>query len=175
VLKNLDAAATRPGSEFKYMPSPDSFVTVQLNTNGIAGAGSGVGRATTVVDASVDECVAWELARTSRAQLKMYGGRNEAVIRVNEHNLIYTFEMNLPISSFRPRDFVQAIMWRKRGDDVTVVAESLDHPGFPMRPEYVRGSATSHFEYKKLPSLGGIPQTQVTLRGSADVRGNVSK
>ena len=53
--------------DFEELEWPDHLVKMELN---LQGGKAGVGRATTVLDAEIEECVAWELALVSRGQLK---------------------------------------------------------------------------------------------------------
>jgi len=68
VFVNKVHAAKLEWEHFEEPESPDNLVkTGKIFTTG---SSSGVGRATVTVDASVEECAAWEIAVTSRERIK---------------------------------------------------------------------------------------------------------
>ena len=99
---------TRQWEDFEELESFDDYV--RMGKIYINGESSGVGRASTVVDASVGECAAWENAKYSRekAAIKHQAGRGESTLSErNGHTSIYRTVINFDIPGLKPREFVQ--------------------------------------------------------------------
>jgi len=159
--------------DFEELESPDYLVKMKLNTMGAAG---GVGRATTVVDASIEVCAAWEMAKMSREQLKK-PSLWKTLTAVNSHNHVYHTVcdyVNAP--GFLPREFVVRQVWQHQdAEKLVVIYESFEHADYPMRSEYVRGSSMTCSAYVQLPTVAGVPQTRVTSTSEIDMGGNLPR
>ena len=74
-----------------------------------------IGRAVTVLDASVEDCVAWELLRVTRAkmkkQLEEQGGLPRTVTPINGHSHIFQNCIDLKVPSFAIREWVGLCVW----------------------------------------------------------------
>jgi hypothetical protein len=97
--------------------------------------------------------------------------------KINGHQNIYHVVIDLPIPGFLPRQWVQMMIWKwkEEKNELTVVADSVEHAAFPERKEYLRGSSTIVCKYKQEAEVGGIPQTKVTYTQQVDVGGAIPK
>ena len=145
----------------------------------VNGSHEGIMRASTVVDASVEACAAWDLHKMSRNNAKTNssaGILESSQTNVNEHHTIVQNVYEVPVLGFKPREWVTANIWKWDGaETLKVFVESTDTEGVPVKKEYLRATATNLFEYKELPPLGTgagkVPQTHVTFVGKVDVGG----
>jgi hypothetical protein len=120
------------------------------------------------------------MAKMSRENQKEHvasGGLDRDLVRINDHQDIFHVVVDLSIPGFKPRQFVSSIVWKWDEDkhELTVVADSVEHPEFPEREEYLRASSTAHFQYKQEADVGGIPQTKVTYTVQVDLSGAIPK
>jgi hypothetical protein len=133
-----------------------------------------------IVDASIAEVAAWELARMSRENQKehvAFGGLERDLVKINDHQDIFHVVYDLSIPTFLPRQFVSMAVWKWAADkkELTVVAENVENDAFPVRTEYLRASSTVLCKYKKEAEVGGIPQTKVTWIQQVDLGGAIPK
>jgi hypothetical protein len=133
-----------------------------------------------IVDASIAEVAAWEMAKMSRENMKghvEFGGLDRDLVKINDHQDIYHGVFDLSIPGFLPRQFVSRIVWKWAGDkkELTVVADSVKHTEFPVRKEYLRASSTVLCKYKQEADVGEIPQTKVTWTQQVDLGGVIPK
>ncbi|GMI34230.1 hypothetical protein TeGR_g7990 [Tetraparma gracilis] len=163
---------------FEKLDSPDHFVHMssvfkEENSNAI-------GRATTIVDASIAEVAAWELAKMSRENLKehvAFGGLDRNLVRINDHQNIYHVVYDVSIPGFLPRQWVSRLVWKWEEDkkELTVALDTIEHGAFPKRKEYLRASTTTLVKYKQEANVGEIPQTKVTWTQQVDLGGAIPK
>jgi len=173
IQRALNKLGALKEEDFEGIESPDHLVKMELN---MLGAAAGVGRATTVVDASIEVCAAWEMAKMSREQQKK-PSLLKTLTAVNSHNYVYhTVNDNVKVPGFLPREFVTRQVWKKQDvDTLLVIYESFKHADYPMRSEYVRGSSRTMFAYVKLPPVSGVPQTRVTFTTEISMGGYIPK
>jgi len=164
-------------SPFEELSSPDHLVSMRIIF--VDGQRQGIVRASTVMDASMEACAAWDLHKLSRDNMK--SNRSTGVLEssqttINGHHSVVQNVYDLGVPGFTPREWVTANIW-KWADEGTlkVFVESTDFEGVPVKKEYLRAAATNLFEYKELPPLGDVPQTQVTFVGQVDVGGNIPR
>ena len=72
------------------LESPDHLVTMGYIF--VAGDTRGIARASTVLDASMEEASAWEMAKMSRENMKehaAYGGLERSLLAQNQHKNTY--------------------------------------------------------------------------------------
>jgi hypothetical protein len=168
-------------TSFNELESPDFLVSLQSIF--VDGEAQGIFKASTVVDASAEDCAAWELSKMSRAKLKAFyssNGLERSIIHINEHLSVFQVVTDLRVPGLLPREYVSSIMWKWQDEDTLVIAlESVDVESVPMKDAYLRASATNLFEYKKLPHLGegigAVPQTRVTLIAQVSAGGNIPR
>jgi hypothetical protein len=146
------------------LKSPDQLVKMGLFVND-ANSG-GVGKGSVVVDASIEDCAAWELSAMSREQTKLHHerkGLERSLTAANQHNLLYYLVIDLQIPGLSPREWVSQIFWKREGSDKLVVLYGkIDHADFPPLKKYTRAANRSRWEYERMESVGGIPQTKIT-------------
>lgn len=71
--------------------SPDVFVTMESTHEG-GEAVVAVGRAVTIVDASIEDCAAWEYLKMTREDCpnhKRSGGLDRKIVPLNDHAVLY--------------------------------------------------------------------------------------
>jgi len=158
---------------FEELESPDHHV--KMGKIFIDGSSSAVGRGSTIVDASVEDCAAWELAKTSRESLSNSRSLARSFAKTNVHHGLFHLVFDLHIPGFLPREFLTEQVWRRQGEKLAVAYESVEHDDFPLNPSYVRGTSTAYWEYEKLQPVGGLPQTRVTYTPQIDLGGLIPK
>ena len=121
-------------SKWEEVESPDHFVSMQKIFE--EGSFIAVGRAVTVVDASVEECCSWDCLKTSREVLKehvAFGGLERDVLTINDHHTILRVCYAFGIYGFLPRDFVNQASWfrEEAGTFAEVFYSPTTHDNFP--------------------------------------------
>ena len=151
---------------------------VKMESNHYHKNGTAIGRANAVVDASIEECAAWEFAKMSRERYKAHydgGGTDRDVIKLTEHSDLFRIVLDLKIPSIDTREFLTRSCWRMVDENTMVCAyENAEDVRFP-RKKHVRASTDSFFRYEKLPEVEGIPQTKVTYCIQVDLKGFIPK
>ena len=102
----------KESKNFDKLKSPDSRVKMKLVH--VDGASHGTGVATTVVDACVEECAAYEFYMDSREFKRTSKGRGVAkynVKHVSDHTFYYFLTRELGLPGFAPRDGRSTITW----------------------------------------------------------------
>jgi len=128
---------------FEKLESPDHLVKMGK----ISIEGGGVGRASVTVDASIEECATWEIAKMNREQVRDAGSLERSFTKTNDHHGVYHVVYDFKISGFQPREFLSALVWRQQEDKIAVFYDGVEHADFPVCPSLVRGSTTVYCEY----------------------------
>ncbi|GMH49720.1 hypothetical protein TrVE_jg2397 [Triparma verrucosa] len=185
VSEKLDNLEEKEGTLTKVV-SPDVFVKMDTTVvfDVVDHHKTMIGRAVTVLDASVEDCVAWELLRVTRAkmkkQLEEQGGLARTVTPINGHSHIFQNCIDLKVPSFAIREWVGLCVW-KWVDEYTLVVcleDYEDEVRFPKGgagKKYIRASAESYWKYEKLADSKGLPQTRVTYCQLVDLKGYITK
>jgi hypothetical protein len=123
--------------------------------------------ASTIIDADVYQCAAFDLSRMSRSALRAHyksGGLERSLTKVNEHDFVYMFMRDYHVPTFQPRAFVMRVVWKWVDESTLLIAsESVDDlENHPPRDGVVRGSTTVLSELKRLSPVGDIPQTRLS-------------
>ena len=139
------------------------------------GKEAGIVRASTIVDASVEECGALELAKASRAQIKMQRSLQSSLTKINDHQSIYYVVKKIKIPGFVPREFLTRVVWKKQGQTLVVVYEALEHEDFPTNNAFQRAESTTCWKYETLERVGETHQTRATLTQNVDLKGSIPK
>jgi len=166
-------------AEFTEYDSPDPMVKMGFTL--ADGESTIVSRASTIVDAPVEECVAWEIDKTSRENERGYheyaSGRPRRAELVNAHHTLYYHVFLINYYGITPRDFLNRIIWKWSADksSLTVVYDEVEDPRFPPWKKYIRGSVTGAFVYERLPSIGITAQTKITWTMNVDMKGAIPK
>jgi len=158
---------------FEELESSDHLV--KMGNHFIPGSSSGVGRASVTIDASAEECAAWEMNQMSRENVRNHGSLPRSLTKLNDHSGVFHGVYDFQIPGFRPREFLSALVWRRRGDELTVVYDDAHHTDFQLNPSYVRGTSTVHIVYRSLQPFGGLPHTQMTWTQQVDLGGLIPK
>ena len=154
---------------FEELESPHRLVRTGKRL--IEGSSNNVGRATAVVDASVAQCAAWEMAKMSREQVSTAWSLERSLTRMSEHRSVFHVVYDFGIPGFTPREFLTYVVWRRRGDNLTVIYDGAELADFAPKPAYVQGTSTAHYEYEKLQAVGDVPQTRVTYTQQVNLGG----
>ena len=117
------------------------------------------------------------MSRENMKEHAEFGGLDRDLLEINHHQNIYHVVYDLSIPRFLPRQFVSRIVWKWAADkqELTVVADSVEHTDFPERKEYLRASRTALYQYKQEAEVEGIPQTKVTWTQQVDLGGVIPK
>ncbi len=165
--------------DFESLESPDHLVEMKLDHKEEEGA---LGRAITVVDASVEDCAAWELNSMCREFTKSHherGGLDRNFMVTNQHCGKYHLVIDLQIPGLQPREWVSHRIWKWNGDSkdqLEVFAEDFeDSESYPINPKFVRAKSFAYYSYEKLEPLGGFPRTRVTYAQAIDLGGIIPK
>ena len=161
--------------KWKSLKSPDVFVSMESIYE--EGSTSGIGRAVTIVDASIEDCAAWEYVRVTRGRLRSHrknGGLEKSVVKLNNHCDLYHNAVDFGIKTFAPREWLSKVVWKMMEEDTMIVCfEDTEHDDFPLGAgkDYVRASSGSFWKYERLPEVRDIPQTRVIYVQQADLKG----
>lgn len=140
-----------------------------------------IGRSTTVIDASVEDCAAWEFARMTRERMQdhySFGGLVRQVVKVNNHCDIYLTIYDLGVRSFAPREWLVKTVWKVLDENTMIVGVvDTEDARFPIcaGKNCVRASSTTFSRYERHPEVAGVPQTRVTYYQQVDLRGFIPK
>ena len=143
INKGLAKLGMLEWEHFEELESPDHLVKMGK----ILIDGGGVGRASVTVDASIEECAAWEIAKMNREQVRDAGSLERSFTKTNDHHGVYHVVYDLKIPGFQPREFLSSLVWRQLGDKLVVLYDDVEHADFPVCPSLVRGSTTICYEY----------------------------
>jgi len=162
--------------DFDELESPDHLV--KMGKIFFNGESSAIARGSVIIDASVEECAAWEMSKMSRENKKVQhadGALESALHFENGHHNIYHLVSDLGIPGFLPREFLLSQIWMLQEDRLVVGYRSLELVAFPLRPQYVRGTSLALWEYEELQQAGNMPQTRATYWCQVDIKGRIPK
>jgi len=161
-------------ADFEHLESPDPFIQMD---SALTDTG-GVGRATCVIDASVELCAAWELAKMSRANLREYhefDGIERGFRRLNDHSFILQVVYKV-FPGFSPREWVVGYIWRwADAKTLIIVAADAPHADFPEGTRFIRTYNNISYEFTELPPVGGVPQTSITHSQRSELSGQIPR
>jgi len=158
---------------FEELDSPDFLVRMGLSMKGDS---AGTARASTIVDASPEECAAWEIMKTSREQMKR---RNivRTLTRVNSHKNIFYTVRSFGVPTVCPREWITSQIWKVKDQKKIVVAyESHDGlEAYPLNPAYVRAKTSSYLTFERLENEGERSRTLFNVAHAVGLGGNIPK
>jgi hypothetical protein len=138
------------------------------------------GVANTVVDASIEECAAYEFQSLYSKWWK-HSSKDKGIIQLehkknSDHCVYYFTARNFGIPGLSTRQFRNKVIWKKQSNgiiniSVTDTEEYLAQ--FPLNPDFVRGSIHTYWTFESLDSIGDIKQTAVTMISKVDFGGMV--
>ena len=94
--------------------SPDIFVTMK-SVFEKGGSSAAIGRAVTIVDASIEDCAAWENAKMTRERMKGhydFGGLDRKVVKLTNHSELFYFVIDLGVKTIAPREWLTKVVWK---------------------------------------------------------------
>ncbi|GMI43036.1 hypothetical protein TrCOL_g3874 [Triparma columacea] len=160
---------------FDELKSPDEKVKMKLVH--VDRSSSGTGFATTVVDASVEECAANEFyfdSREFRKTSKERGITEYHIKNSSGHTSYYMATRDLGLPGFNPRDGRNKIIWLKQ-DDGKVIIDVADtdelQVDFPVKAGNILVKIHTVWVFEPLDPIGDVPQTSVTFTTKVDLGG----
>ena len=158
--------------DFEELESPDHFVKMEaVDSNKL--------RASTVIDAAIEEIAPWEMSQMSRENMKEhhnFGGLERDLLKVNEHRSIYRVVYDLGIPGVRPREWCQSQVWSWADENnLEVCYADVDDPRFPIDNKYSRASSCLLWRYETLSPICGIPQTRLTYTQEVSLGGKIPR
>ena len=158
---------------FEELESPDHLV--KIGKIFIDGSCSAVGRASVTFDASMEACMAWQVAKMSREEVRTSLSLEKSLTKINNHHNIYLYVVNFGVPGFQTRQFLTSMIWKRQGETLVMVADAAEHTDIPPNPAYIQGTTTTYTVFEKLPPLGEVPQTRATFTQQVDLMGSIPK
>jgi len=164
--------------DFEELDSPDHLSPMSVNLHN---ATRGIGRCTTIVDATISECAAFEMHLTSRENSKATHELTilKTITEVNDHHsIVQQVRDDLRgVPGFIPRQFLSRLLWKWTNEYTFVCAYvNIDkHEDYPVRKLWMRGEANSCWIFEKLSPVGDTPQTRATFTASIDMKGAIPR
>ncbi|GMH74562.1 hypothetical protein TL16_g06498 [Triparma laevis f. inornata] len=168
------------GKGWKQLKSPDVFVKMEATVDP-DGSTAGIGRAVTVVDATIEDCVAWDISRVTRERMKdhyAFGGLGRTIAKLNNHSELYHNTIDFGVRSFVPREWLTMCIWKVLDENTIIVCvEDTEDDNFPIGAgkNYVRATSAAFWRYERLPMFDGVPQTRVTWCQQLNLNGFIPK
>ena len=138
-----------------------------------------VGVGSTCIDASVDECAAYEFisttTRRSKREAKRQGILSVKSKQINDHTLYYFTERKIG-PGFAIRASRSKLIWKKNTNGtVNFFVQDTNElkEQFPLKPGRILVSIQAVWTFKPLEPAGGVPQTEVTLTAQINLNGTV--
>jgi len=158
------------------LDSPDSFVKMEWALN----KGGRLLRASATVDATVEDCAAFETAKMSRSEQQRHfeeNGLERSLRRVNAHSSTFHVVCRLDFRGAQPREWLVRYVWKwkdEKKEEMMLSCETLDNnEEYPANPSYAKVKFVSMWVFKKLKEVGRVDQTLVTATMRVDLGGNV--
>ena len=151
----FESVKDSPSDEWQPIPSKDPLVRMECRSL----LNAAVGRATAVIDETVEICAIEEFQKETRARLKRHhatGLLPNRYIECGPHSALFHFFVS-------STEFLIKMVWLPTHDGILICEDDALHPHFPVSDKYVRGKTTIMLKYERLPPIGDVPQTRVTL------------
>ena len=158
--------------DFDHLESPDKRVWMGLIDDGLSSRV--VGRASSEVHASIEDCAAYEMSKMTRDVIKNENSLERDLTEVNDQQSVFHVASDVSAPGFQPREFVTLQIWHQPQEDadkVVVVYYSVDRDNIPEVPDYIRGDFQSYWVFERLPELNGLPRTRANCTVELDLRG----
>ena len=136
-------------------------------------------RASTVVDAPLEDCLAWEIAKLSRAAQKRHfkeHGKEQALIGVDAHSGTYHDIRGLDVPRSRLREWRMRYVWKYkdvRRDEVLLCYTTIDDADDTT--SYVKVQFSGFVVFKKQEAVGAVSQTLVSVAARMDIGGHLPR
>ena len=167
------AALTR--ESFEALENLDPAVSMLINFNG-----AGLLRAIATVDATVEDCAAFETAKMSRGEQQRHfdeDGLERSFVKVNAHSATFHVVRRLGILGAQPREWLVRSVWMwkdEKKEEMSLSCETLDNnEKYPADLSYAKVKFASMWVFKKLKAVGGVDQTSVTVMMRVNLRGRI--
>jgi hypothetical protein len=162
-------------SDFDVIESPDPLVKIRMGAN--KGDANIVGEGSVIVDASLEECEAWDFLMGSRARTRDFykskRGVERQTVPINDHSLIQHVVYDLGLGLSHREGFTKMI-WKKLDSDHIVSVYEPCEPTVScqhLERGCIRATYTMILNYERLAPFGGAHQTRVTLRVHTNLGG----
>jgi len=163
--------------DFKLLKSPDSRVVMKAVH--LDGESLVTGIATAMLDASAEDCAAYEFCIDSREMDRTARDRgitDKTVKHINDHRLYYLSTRTLGVPGFALRQGRNKAIWHKddHGRILIDFSDTLDcDESHPVRPHVIVASVHTVWSFEPLPPIGDIPQTKVNFIAKIDFKGAI--
>ncbi|GMH61834.1 hypothetical protein TrLO_g9121 [Triparma laevis f. longispina] len=132
ILEHLEGSFK--GKSWKQLKSTDIFVKMESIYKD--GTSLAIGRAVTVVDATIEDCASWEIARVTRERNKDhydFGGLERVVEKLNSHCDLYHVAIDLRVPGLAPREWLTKCVWKMVDKNTMIVGlEDTRDEHFPV-------------------------------------------
>jgi len=159
---------------FEEVESPDHLV--RMGKIFIENSDNIVGSATTVVDASVEQCAAWDFTLDSRARQRAFQrGEKRQLERLNDHAAINYTACRLG-SGLNNREWYTKSVWKKIDPSTVEIGYAPCERTEAFYSEdrgWVMARYSAHIKFQRLASVHSVNQTKVTMRVHTDAGGNI--
>lgn len=185
-------------AQYTTLESPEPLVKMSIAF--IKGIGSGVMRASCVIDAKPELGAALEMSKMSNFQQNMHfkkGNTDGYIVEVNDHHkrtsktnsrkrppptnnsLARTvFHRVFKIPVLKAREMLTRIVWRWEDAELprlVVYSKSVALPHIPPDPSCVLMDQTNIWTFQELPPSNGVPSTRMELIQQVDLKGAIPK
>ncbi|GMH77977.1 hypothetical protein TL16_g07607 [Triparma laevis f. inornata] len=164
----------------KQLKSPDVFVKM-MSTVVKEGDQAVIGKCVAVVDAAIEDCAAFELAKMTRVKMKDhydFGGVEREEVALTNHSDLFYFVADFGIKSFARREWLMKSVWKMVDENTIIIGyEDAENDNYPIGAgkKYVRASATAFWKFERLPEMNGFPLSRVTYCQKADLKGFIPR
>ncbi|GMH53066.1 hypothetical protein TrST_g11050 [Triparma strigata] len=146
---------------WQSLHSPNKSVVMEMrmkegvkNTNGVA-------RGQTIVDASTEECFAYEHAMMSRRRMREHyehGGVDRKLDPLNAHSDVFYYSYDFKVPGLAIREWLTKCVWKKEDDGNTLILcynDFKDDDNYPVGggpgKKYIRGKSFAFWKYERVP------------------------
>ena len=162
--------------DFDELDSPD--LRVKMGRLFAKSGGGGTLRASTVIDAAIEDCLATHIAFMDRAHVRDFAGVTREYKSINDHHMVAQVIHDFGLG-FSKREWVSSTIWKwvdSNRDTLRLVCTSVEDEDYPLDEKFlVRASTEILSTYQKLPEKSGVPQTKLTFVFELDLGGRIPK
>ena len=173
---NLNLGYSKALAKFQELGTPDNLVKTLWAFN----QGKSVLRASATVDATVEDCAAFETAKMSRGEQQRHfkeNGLERSLVAFNAHSSTLHIVRRLDILGARPREWLVRYVWKwkdEKKEEMALCYETLDNcEEYPANPSYSKVIFSSMWLFKRLMEVGKVSQTLVTVTMRVDLGGRI--
>ena len=163
-------------AKFQDLESPDVFVQMEWALDD----GESLLRASATVDATVEDCAAFETAKMSRGEQQRHfeeKGLERSLVRVNAHSSTFHMVRRLDFPGAQPREWLVRSVWKwkdERKEEMALSCETLDNnEEYPADPSFAKVKFACMWVFKRLKKVGRVDQTLMTVTMRVDLGGYI--